>query len=388
MLDGSEAPAETISRLKNEIGALTEQVVGERNRRIYAEQISRETEKQFEIMFHNTHDAIIYLNRHGYVTNANRTLWEVFGLTPEQLVGRDLGSFEFLGPDYMQAIELYKAASSHIPFPKFEMEAFRRDGTRVHIETNAKLVINEGQVDGIINIVRDITPQKNLEKAKNATILGLAKLAESRDDSTGRHLERVREYVRLIAQTIARLPAYADYITPAYIEDIYLSSILHDIGKVSIPDAILLKPGRLTPAEYEIVKLHTIVGGNALTEVDTQLQERSFLKLGKEIAYYHHESWDGSGYPEGMQGESIPLSARIVALADVYDALTTSRVYKEAYSHHKAIDIILREKGKKFDPDIADAFLSNLAEFDRIRRKINGDNAASSPPRPFDPLNP
>jgi PAS domain S-box-containing protein len=371
MLDGSETAAETISRLKKEIGALTAQLVNERNRRLFAEQAVQETEKQFQIMFHNTHDAIIYLNRHGYVTNANRTLWEIFGLTPEQVLGRELGSFDFIGPDYIQALELYKAACPDIPFPVFEMESFHQDGRKIHIETQAKLVLNNNEIEGIINIVRDVTPQKNLEKAKNATILGLAKLAESRDDSTGRHLERVREYVKLIAQAVSRLPEYEDYITPAYIKDIYLSSILHDIGKVSIPDAVLLKPGSLTREEYEVVKKHTIVGGNALAAIDVQLQERSFLKLGKEIAYYHHESWDGSGYPEGLAGQNIPLSARIVALADVYDALTTERVYKKAYPHWKAASIIIGQKGKKFDPDIVDAFVTNQEEFDRIRRKIN-----------------
>ena len=375
MLDGSDTAAETIARLKEEIGALTSQLVSERNRRIFAEQALQETEKQFQIMFHNTHDAIIYLNRHGYVTNANRTLWEIFGLTPEQVLGRELGSFDFIGPDYIQALELYKAACPDIPFPVFEMESFHQDGRKIHIETQAKLVLNNHEIEGIINIVRDVTPQKNLEKAKNATILGLAKLAESRDDSTGRHLERVREYVKLITQAISRLPEYEEYITPAYINDIFLSSILHDIGKVSIPDAVLLKPGPLTREEYEIVKKHTIVGGNALAAIDAQLQERSFLKLGKEIAYYHHESWDGSGYPEGLAGPDIPLSARIVALADVYDALTTERVYKKAYPHWKAVNIIIGQKGKKFAPDIVDAFMDNQAEFDRIRRKINGADA-------------
>ena len=199
-----------------------------------------------------------------------------------------------------------------------------------------------------------------MENTKNATILGLAKLAESRDDCTGGHLERVREYSRMITRAICQLPKYMHYITPAYINDIYLSSILHDIGKVSVPDAILLKPGRLTAEEFDIIKQHTIVGGNALAAVDAELKEQSFLTLGKEIAYYHHEAWDGNGYPEGLEGEAIPLSARIVALADVYDALTTKRVYKDAYSHEKAVDIILEEKGRKFDPEIVEAFVATM----------------------------
>jgi PAS domain S-box-containing protein len=314
--------------------------------------------------------------------NTNDTILDIFGLRPEEVMGKDLSNYEFLGFDYRQALELYKEASSDVPFPAFEMEAFHKNGSKIFIETQAKQVVSNNAIDGIINIVRDITPQKRLEHTKNATILGLAKLAESRDDSTGGHLERVREYSKLIARAISRLPKYAHYITPAYIKDIYLSSILHDIGKVSIPDAILLKPGRLDPEEFDIIKRHTLVGGDALAAVDAELKEQSFLTLGKEIAYYHHESWDGKGYPKGLEGEEIPLSARIVALADVYDALTTRRTYKEAYSHSDSAEIIMEERGRKFDPDIADAFAANMDEFDRVRRRI--DDAITCACRPDD----
>jgi response regulator RpfG family c-di-GMP phosphodiesterase len=210
----------------------------------------------------------------------------------------------------------------------------------------------------------------------------LAKLAEFRDDNTGRHLERIREYVKIIAISLSCLPHYADYITPAYVDDIYHSSILHDIGKVGIPDAILLKPGRLTAEEFDIIKQHTILGGNALSAVDAELEEQSFLTLGKEIAYYHHESWDGGGYPKGLKGDEIPLSARIVALADVYDALTSKRTYKKAFPHAKTALMIINEKGKKFDPQIIDAFEANLNQFDNIRRKNQENNFSTSPALP------
>jgi len=362
----------TVSFLENELRNIQEALRQEHDKRQDAEEMAYRNQQTFHIMFENTRDAIIHLNREGFVVNTNGTIKEVFGLTPEEVLGKDLSAYDFLGFDYRQALELYKEPSPDIPFPAFEMEAFHKNGARIYIETQAKQIFSQAGIEGVINIVRNITPQKKLEHAKNATILGLAKLAESRDDSTGGHLERVREYVRMITRAISRLPKYAGYISPAYIQDIYLSSILHDIGKVSVPDAILLKPGRLTPPEFEIIKQHTIVGGNALAAVDAELREQSFLTLGKEIAYYHHESWDGHGYPEGLKGENIPLSARIVALADVYDALTTRRVYKEAYSHQQAVDIILSEKGKKFDPEIVDAFEVNMEEFDRIRQRISG----------------
>lgn len=362
---------QTITGLTGKLADARKALGKERSNRLYTEETVRQNQQTFRIMFENTHDAIIHLNRDGFVVNSNEVIFDIFGLSREEVLGKDLSDYDFLGFDYRQALELYKNATTKVPFPAFQVEAFHKNGSKIYIETQAKPILDNNSIEGIINIVRNITPQKRLENTKNATILGLAKLAESRDDCTGGHLERVREYSRMITRAIRQLPKYESYITSAYINDIYLSSILHDIGKVSVPDAILLKPGRLTPEEFDIIKQHTIVGGNALAAVDAELKEQSFLTLGKEIAYYHHESWDGNGYPEGLEGETIPLSARIVALADVYDALTTKRVYKNAYSHKKAVDIILEEKGKKFDPDIVEAFVTNLDEFDSIRKKIN-----------------
>jgi response regulator RpfG family c-di-GMP phosphodiesterase len=168
---------------------------------------------------------------------------------------------------------------------------------------------------------------------------------------------------------MAKIPRYRDYIDQRYIEDIYQSAILHDIGKVGVPDAVLLKAGELTGGEFEIIKCHTQFGGDAISAIQTQIEGRSFLNIGREIAYNHHEKWDGSGYPRGLRGHSIPLAARIVALADVYDALTTKRFYKEAFSHQKARQIILNLRGSHFDPEVVDAFLALQGEFDRIREE-------------------
>ena len=208
---------------------------------------------------------------------------------------------------------------------------------------------------------------RKLQNARLATILGLAKLAEYRDEGTGTHLERIREYSKIIAEEMVKNPRHADHITPEYIDDIYQSSILHDIGKVGIPDAILLKPDKLTDEEFDVIKRHTNLGGDAITAIESQIEGQSFLALGKEIAYNHHEKWDGSGYPRGLTGEGIPLSARIIALADVYDALTTKRFYKDAYSHKRSRQIILDLKGTHFDPEVVDVFLALEDEFNRIR---------------------
>jgi response regulator RpfG family c-di-GMP phosphodiesterase len=214
----------------------------------------------------------------------------------------------------------------------------------------------------------------NVKNAKMATMLALAKLAEFRDDDTGTHLERIREYTKIIAEEMAKKPNYLGYITKEYIMDIYHSSILHDIGKVGIPDAILLKPGRLTPDEFELIKTHSTLGGDVITAVEAEIEGQTFLTLAKEIAYYHHEKWDGTGYPKGLRGENIPLSARIVALPDVYDALTSERIYKKVISHEKAREIIISEKGKHFDPDVVDSFLVRENDFKLICENLHNED--------------
>lgn len=191
-------------------------------------------------------------------------------------------------------------------------------------------------------------------QSRSAVILGLAKLAESRDDETGRHLERVRAYVRLIAEA---LEPRVEEIDRDFIETVVETSSLHDIGKVGIPDAVLLKPGRLNDEERERVQRHTTIGGDTLLALKRKWGEDPFLVTACEIAFAHHEWYDGSGYPFGLAGDLIPLSARIVAVADVYDALTCERVYKRAMSHAEARDAILDRRGAQFDPMVVDAFL-------------------------------
>jgi putative two-component system response regulator len=204
---------------------------------------------------------------------------------------------------------------------------------------------------------------KELESANRATIFALAKLAESRDPDTGRHLERVREYCRLLAEHLARVPQFESVLTPTLIENIYAASPLHDIGKVGIPDYILLKPGKLTEIEYVTMQTHTLIGAETLRAVDEVYPGNTFVRVGIEIAESHHESWDGTGYPHGLAGEAIPLSGRLLRLADVYDALMSRRAYKEAYSHEKTLGIITAGRGTDFDPNIYDCFISIESEF-------------------------
>lgn len=194
-------------------------------------------------------------------------------------------------------------------------------------------------------------------ESRDLTIFALAKLAESRDMETGAHLERIREYCRVLAADLSRVPKFRDQIDGEFVRLIYMTSPLHDIGKVGIPDSVLLKPGRLTNSEFEIMKQHTLIGGSTLDALTAHHPEAQFLSMARDIAMTHHEHYDGSGYPYGLAGDEIPLCGRITTLADVYDALTTRRIYKPEYGHEVARELIIDGRGTHFDPDVVDAFV-------------------------------
>lgn len=205
-------------------------------------------------------------------------------------------------------------------------------------------------------------------ESRNFTIFTLAKLADSRDPETGEHLQRMREYARLLATELAKLPKYQTEIDGDYIEMLYQTSPLHDIGKVAIPDRVLLKPGRLTDEEYEIMKTHASVGAETLAAATREYPDAKYLQMAYDLTRTHHERYDGKGYPAGLAGTAIPLCGRIVALADVYDALTSDRVYRKALSHEETRDMIVRDRGSHFDPDVVDAFMELEDEFQAVRR--------------------
>lgn len=208
-------------------------------------------------------------------------------------------------------------------------------------------------------------------ESREMTIFSLAKLAESRDPETGVHLERMREYCRVLAAYLCHQPKFAEEMDGDYVQLIYLTSPLHDIGKVGIPDSVLLKPGKLTEAEFEIMKTHAEIGARTLSALVDANPDARYLTMARDIAWTHHEKFDGSGYPRGLVGNQIPLCGRITAVADVYDALTTKRVYKQAYSHDVARSIIVENRGKHFDPDVIDAFLAMEDEFIRINQRLS-----------------
>jgi putative two-component system response regulator len=212
---------------------------------------------------------------------------------------------------------------------------------------------------------------------QDVTIHAMASMAETRDNETGNHIRRTQYYVKVLAEKLRLHPRFEKFLNnDKTIEMLFKSAPLHDIGKVGIPDAILLKPGRLTSEEFDVMKTHTTLGRDAIVHAEKNLGiEVQFLQYAKEIAYSHQEKWDGSGYPEGLSGDSIPISARLMAVADVYDALISRRVYKQPMPHDEAVKIMLEGKGQHFDPDMIDAFIQCQNQFKQIGEKYADSQA-------------
>ncbi|MGH9642320.1 MAG: HD domain-containing phosphohydrolase [Terriglobales bacterium] len=261
----------------------------------------------------------------------------------------------------------------------FQLEEVRaRVNTHINLrQLNLQLERHNEQLQ---ELVRD---QVNaLIDAHTATIVALAKLAESRDDDTGNHIRRVQEYCKVLAEQLGRNATFKGQIDKLYIHNHYQTAPLHDIGKVGIPDSILLKPDRLTAQEMEIMKTHTLIGARTLNDVLQTHSDNVFVKMGARIAESHHERWDGSGYPHGLSGESIPLCARILAIADQYDALRNARPYKKPFDHKTSCDTIIEGDGRTmpahFDPGVLTAFKASRSEFDRVFHTFQDRGARAS----------
>jgi putative two-component system response regulator len=245
---------------------------------------------------------------------------------------------------------------------------FQLEEVLSRVETHLKIRSLQIELEQHNRFLGDlVTAQmKEISASHLAAIFALAKLSESRDEDTGRHLERVQIYCRLLAQKLSEQPRYRDHIGSTYLENIYRASPLHDIGKVGIRDAILLKQGTLAPGEFEAMKIHTLLGAHTLEAVRDEYPKNAFINIGIAIARSHHERWDGSGYPNRISGDDIPLSARIMALADVYDALRSVRCYKQAFTRQKTAAIIHEGSGVHFDPGVVEAFEELNEKFEEI----------------------
>ena len=229
-------------------------------------------------------------------------------------------------------------------------------------------------IDLIANIsgsaIHGLLSQQSRDQARDSIVVALARLAEHRDSDTGKHVDRVTQYCLILAQELRKRDKFTDSIDDHFMASLERAAPLHDIGKVAIPDHILLKPGRLTPQEMDIMRPHTVIGAETIRSVTERTPGVHFLEMAEQIAHHHHEWWDGSGYPGGLSGEAIPLCARIAAMADVYDALTTKRVYKDAFSHDRSVTIIIESSGTQFDPDVVDAFLQREGQFAALATEL------------------
>jgi len=228
------------------------------------------------------------------------------------------------------------------------------------------------------SVADGLRQRQHLIRTRDSVVFGLAKLADSRDPETGDHLERIAFYSTTLAAAMRHHPKYGREVSPAFIRLIDISSVLHDIGKVGIDDHILLKKGRLTPDEREIMQTHAAIGGDCLREIERRLGNSNFLQMAREIAYAHHERWDGTGYPAGLAGEEIPLPARIVAIADVYDALSSKRVYKEAMPLDECEEIIRDSSGTHFDPDLVEVWSLVAPKFAEIALRFSSAKSSDS----------
>ncbi|MDO8453219.1 MAG: two-component system response regulator [Sulfurimonas sp.] len=240
---------------------------------------------------------------------------------------------------------------------------------KVHIQNKAAADFLKDQNSYLESEIQKRT--REISAIQDVTILAMASLAETRDSDTGNHIRRTQFYVVALAQRLKNHPRFAQFLSEKMINTLFKSAPLHDIGKVGIPDHILLKPGKFTPEEFEIMKTHTTLGRDAISHAEKQLgMEVEFLQIAKEMAFSHQEKWDGSGYPTGISGDAIPISARLMAVADVYDALISRRIYKEGMPHEKAVSIIVEGKSTHFDSDVVDAFLELQEEFRAIAARF------------------
>ncbi|KRT56423.1 response regulator [endosymbiont of Ridgeia piscesae] len=257
-------------------------------------------------------------------------------------------------------------AVDYITKPMSPPLVLSRVKTHLALSQTRRILKNQNQL--LEERVRERTHE--ISRTQDVAIFCLASLAETRDNETGNHIRRTQHYIQLLANHLKAYPRFQKTLNNEYIDLLFKSAPLHDIGKVGVADKILLKPGKLDPAEWEEMKRHAQYGFDALLRAEQELGSTAFLQLAREICLTHHEKWDGTGYPNGLIGEAIPLSGRLMALADVYDALITSRVYKEAFSHETAVEMIREERGRHFDPEVVRAFLDLEDSFQAIANRF------------------
>jgi PAS domain S-box-containing protein len=347
----------------------------------------------FKDIIESTDDGLIILDTEGIIVEVNPGFERMSGMRKSEILQKNV---LVLQKDLLPNLNFSEIKNILAIKGQWEQEmrGSRATGDIIISSSSFFPIRNEiGNIFAYSSLIKDVSKLRGVESAlieslenttlaQEAIIFGLAKLAEFRDKDTGYHLERIRGYSKILAEELSGSPKFQKEIDEKFIDTIYRTAPLHDIGKVGIPDRILLKNGSLTAEEYEIIKSHTTIGYQTLSSIRQQYGEMDFLNMGIDITYCHHERWDGKGYPRGMKENEIPLSAKIVAIADVYDALTTDRTYKNAFSHEKSLEIMSLERGKHFAPIIFDVFLSISDHFNKIRKKYSSDYLKNYPSQP------
>jgi PAS domain S-box-containing protein len=336
----------------------------------------RASEVRYREMLEAATDAVLTIDDTLRVTRWNAKADVLFGLSnagEKRLTDWMTTSPDDADPAGTVARWIAEQSAGHASW-QFEAPIKDRYGVTFMGEVSVAASIGRGETsynlflrDASKRIERD--SRRHETELRDVVIYALARLAESRDPETGSHIERVQHYCRALAEQLLTVNAFPDLLDDEFVRLIYSTSPLHDIGKVGIPDHVLLKPGKLTPQEFEIMKTHAQQGAATLDSAIARFPNTRFLHRAREIAVTHHERFDGTGYPNALAGEAIPLCGRIVALADVYDALTSQRVYKAPMSHEMARELIVKESGKQFDPKVVEAFLAIEHSFSTIRRQ-------------------
>jgi putative two-component system response regulator len=265
-----------------------------------------------------------------------------------------------------------KTKGFHMGAVDYITKPFEPSELKARVSTHLALKLAKDQLNDQNKVLEEKVRERTLQLqiTQDVTIRGLAALAEQRDDDMGSHIIRTQNYVEALAIQLRQTGHYVSFFTEETIKFLKKSAALHDIGKVGIPDQILLKPGKLTCDEFEIMKMHSVYGKKTLEKAETGIGSTSFLHHAKLFSISHHEKWDGSGYPNGLKGDDIPIEGRLMAIADVYDALISRRVYKPPFSHSKAVSIIESGKGKDFDPDFVDNFIAISEDFRQIAMNL------------------
>ena len=370
-------------RLEKHYRRVLEDRVAERTRELAerTDELARTNEFMRGIINSSTRVAIVLTDFEHKVTFWNTGAESIYGYSADEMLGESILRLYPVDEVTLETVnKLGQLMQSEAGTVQESIKQVAKDGSTLTVSMAVSPMRDaSGRVRGILGLGQDVTKEvklheellesyRRIQKIQGASIFAIAKLAESRDGETAFHLERLQQYCRALCNRLTFRDQYSQFMTTEFVEDLVQCSLLHDIGKVAIPDSILFNTRKFGIDEYEIMKQHTIHGGRALEEAAERAGEpESFLTMGKDVAYYHHERWDGKGYPFGLTGEQIPLAARIVAIADVYDALTTERRYKRAYSHVEAREVIVAEKGKQFDPGLVEAFLEAEGEFREIR---------------------